>query len=105
MMVGVRCAWGVSGSENDSSDGKNDGKSYTGISEGNSSWVEAGTLTRLMVDLEGWLGEVIQIKIRIITASDDNQYFGSAHYEDGGAGFGGFYMDDLIVHGTSLHGG
>jgi hypothetical protein len=105
MSLGVRCAWGVSGSEGDTEGGGDaDGKSYTGISTEGNYWVEAGTLTRLKVDLSGWIGEVVKIRLRVVTASDENTMFGSTHYEDGAAGFGGFFVDDFIVYGDSIKG-
>ena len=100
--LGVRSAWGVSGNDTDDQDGApNDGKSYTGIDTGD-NWVEAGSLTRLNCDLSGWAGEVIRLRFRVVTASDANPFFGSIHYESSTAGFGGFYIDDIIVYGFSL---
>jgi hypothetical protein len=102
--LGVRAAWGVSGSEADADDGiPNDGKSYTGLDPDNDYWVSADTLTRLNVDISGWAGSVIQMRFRVVTASDTNPDFGN-HYEDGTAGFGGIYMDDIIISGFSLLG-
>jgi hypothetical protein len=99
---GVRSAWGLSGNDSDASDGvPGDGKSYTGIDSGD-NWVEAGSLTRLNVDLAGWVGEVIRLRFRVVTASDTNPYFGNQHYDSATAGFGGFYVDDIIIYGVSL---
>jgi len=66
--------------------------------------VGASTLTRLNTDLSAWSGSVILIKIRVVTATDDNPYFGSTHYQDPFAGFGGVYVDDMIVSGRSSSG-
>jgi hypothetical protein len=52
--------------------------------------------------MSGWSGKVIRLRFRVITASDDNQFFGNKHYQSSTAGFGGFYVDDIIVHGFSL---
>ncbi len=99
---GARSAWGISGNDSDGDDDEpDDGKSYTGINSGN-FWVEAGTLTRLNCDLTGWRSKVIQLRFRVITSSDSNPYFGSKHYESSTAGFGGFYVDDVIIYGTTL---
>jgi hypothetical protein len=100
--LGVRSAWGVSGNDGDGSDGvPGDGKSYTGINSG-ANWVEAGSLTRLNCDLSGWAGKVIKMRFRVITASDSNPFYGNAHYQSPTAGFGGFFVDDVIIHGFSL---
>jgi hypothetical protein len=100
--LGVRSSWGLSGNDSDASDGiPNDGKSYTGINLGN-YWVEAGSLTRLNCDLSGWAGEVISLRFRVVTASDLNPFFGSTHYDSATVGFGGFYIDDVVIHGFSL---
>jgi FlaG/FlaF family flagellin (archaellin) len=100
---GARSAWGVSGNDSDASDGvPNDGKSYTGINSGN-YWVKADSLTRLNCDLSGWSGMVIKVRFRVITASNSNEFFGSQHYQlpYSTVGFGGFYVDDVIIHGFS----
>jgi FlaG/FlaF family flagellin (archaellin) len=101
---GSRAAWGVSGNDTDNQDNKpNDGKSYTGIDSGD-NWVEAGSLTRLNCDLTGWGGKVIRLRFRVVTAKDTNPYFGDQHYQQATAGFGGFYVDDVVIHGFSLLG-
>ncbi len=105
--LGFRAAWGVAGDESDAEDGKTDGKSYTGLDvygedSDNDYWVESNTLTRLNCNLTGWRGSVIMLRFRVITASDDNPYFGGTHIEDNGVGFGGFYIDDVIIYGNSL---
>ena len=102
--LGVRAAWGVSGNESDIQDGQFDGKSYTGLDPNGDRWVKADTLTRLNCDISGWTGKVILIRFRLVTASDDNPYFGDKHCEwyGPGAAFGGFYVDDITVTGYSL---
>ncbi|MCK5559974.1 MAG: hypothetical protein KAJ51_05250, partial [Thermoplasmata archaeon] len=105
--LGFRTAWGLSGDEADIEDGKNDGKSYTGLDVYGEDavqdyWVESNTLTRLNCNLTGWRGSVIMLRFRVITASDDNPYFGANHIEDSTVGFGGFYIDDVIIVGNSL---
>jgi hypothetical protein len=102
--LGVRTSWGVSGSEADADDGiPGDGKSYTGLDPDNDYWVSADTLTRLNVDISGWAGSVIQMRFRAVSASDANPDFVN-HYEDGTVGFGGIYIDDIIISGFSLLG-
>ncbi|MCK4718135.1 MAG: VWA domain-containing protein [Thermoplasmata archaeon] len=105
--LGVRAAKGVSGSGTDMDDGVLDNKTYTGIDPDGDGWIEAGTLTRLNVDLSGWVGKAIIMRFRMVTPSDDNSYFGSAHYEQDPAslGWGGFYMDDVVISGRSITGG
>ncbi|UCH88034.1 MAG: type IV pilin [Thermoplasmata archaeon] len=101
--LGVRTAWGVSGNESDAEDGTpGDGKSYTGLDSGN-RWVHTSTLARLNTDISGWAGNVVMLRFRVVTASDDNPDF-SNHYEWAGAGFGGIYVDDIIISGFSLLG-
>jgi hypothetical protein len=100
--VGVRAAWGVSGNGTDADDGiPNDGKSYTGLNVG-SNWIETGSLTRLNCDLTGWAGKVIQLRFRVVTAANGNPFTGSKHYESATVGFGGLYVDDVVIHGFSL---
>jgi len=102
--LGVRAAWGVSGNESDADDGvPGDGKSYTGLDPDGDRWIAAKTLSRLNVDISGWAGSVIQLRFRVVTASDSNPDFEN-HYEWSGAGFGGFYIDDVIISGFSLLG-
>jgi hypothetical protein len=105
--MGVRAAWGVSGNDTDADDGiPGDGKSYTGIDvygadTQNDDWVEAGTLTRLNTDISGWTGQVITIRIRVVTASDTNPYF-TEHCEDPNTLYKGLMVDDVIIFGFSL---
>jgi hypothetical protein len=101
--LGVRTSWGLSGSGDDASDGvPNDGKSVTGLDPDNDGWVEAGTLTRLSTDLSGWRGSVIKLRFRVVTSADDNPYWSGNHYENGSAGFGGLWIDDVIIYGESI---
>ena len=96
--LGVRSAWGVSGTEADADDGlPGDGKSYTGIvQEGDSNnWVPAYTLTRLSTDLDTFRGKVINLRFRVTTNTD------SDHYADSTRDMG-IYIDDVFVYGTSL---
>lgn len=102
--LGVRTAWGVSGNDSDASDGiPNDGKSYTGLDPDNDRWVASDTLSRLNVDISGWAGRVVLLRFRVVTASDTNPDF-KHHYEWSNAGFGGIYIDDIIISGYSLLG-
>lgn len=105
--IGTRAAWGISGNESDLDDGLLDGKCYTGLDvygddSDQDDWVEASTLTRLACNLSGWSGSVIMLRFRVITASDTNPYFGANHMENGSAGFGGLFIDDVIIYGDSL---
>ena len=96
--LGVRGAWGLSGSGNDASDGKLDGKSYTGIGT-SGGWVEAGTLARLNVDLSAWRGKQIQVRFRIVT----NNLATYAHYASPAAPWG-VYIDDVTLTGLTKFG-
>jgi len=92
--MGVRSAWNVSGTEAAGPDGT----SYTGVNLGG-NWVSSGTLTRLNCDLSGWAGSVIQIRFRVVTRNDTVN-----HHQDLGAGFGGFFIDDVTVTGNTTTG-
>jgi hypothetical protein len=102
---GVRTAWGVSGdgTGQDGStnsyydDGVADGKTYPGIDPDGNDWVNTTTLTRLNTDISGWAGRVIMIRIRVVTTNDD----AFPHRNDAVA-WGGLYVDDVKVKGTSI---
>ncbi len=112
--LGVRSAWGISGTGFDAEDGNaSDGKTYTGIGDSGEGayladdyWVEAGTMSRLNLDLGSWNGNQILIRFRVVTnnlnsifyAHDDNANFGSD------PGFGGFFIDDVQVYGETIFG-
>ena len=90
---GVRAAWKVSGTE---AAGAN-GLSYTGVNLTN-NWVLSTTLERLNCNLTGWAGQVIQLRFRVVTRNDTiNHYFTNS-------GFGGFYVDDVMVFGNTTTG-
>ena len=89
--LGARASWGVSGTDNTGT------TSYTGHDAGG-NWIEVGTLTRVMVDLSDWSGNVIHIRFRVVDTNGSTY----AHYEDPNAGFGGFYVDDVMVTGETL---
>ncbi len=106
---GVRSSWGVSGSGADINDGAIDGRAYTGIcdsGEGNEAaddyWVNASSLSRVNVDLSSFSGNAIQLRFRVVTC--DNAFYdnnnNNAPYGD--PGFGGFYVDDVIVYGETI---
>ena len=97
LSLGVRSSWKVSGSQPDGSDGVIDGKSYTGIDEGD-SWIKASSLTRLNTNLNGFIGNVVIIRFRVVV-NTDNPF----HYEDSNM-FRGFYLDDVVIYGESLEG-
>jgi hypothetical protein len=112
--LGVRSAWGISGTGVDADDGNTtDGKSYSGIGDSGEGtyvadnyWVNAGSLSRLNLDLSSWSGSQIQIRFRVVTnnldpsvyAHDNNANFGSD------PGFGGFFIDDVQVYGETIFG-
>jgi FlaG/FlaF family flagellin (archaellin) len=105
--IGIRTSWGVSGNESDLEDGMADGKSYTGLDVyGDDTvqdyWIEANTLTRLKCNLTSWRGSIVMLRFRMVTASDDNPDFGGNHIENSAVGFGGLYIDDILIVGSSL---
>ncbi|MBN1390780.1 MAG: type IV pilin [Candidatus Thermoplasmatota archaeon] len=95
--LGVRAAWGVSGTGDDNEDGIIDSKSYTGLDlEGKGkNWVHSSTLTRLNTDLAAFIGNVINIRFRLVTNTD------LTHYADNTKDMG-IYIDDVFICGTSL---
>jgi hypothetical protein len=103
--LGVRSAWNVSGTDEDHDDGKIDGKSYTGINDGN-YWVSLGSLTRVNVDLSSFSGNAIQIRFRVVTNSDAAYLHYDTNYvfPDPLDEFGGFYIDDVQVQGETILG-
>jgi hypothetical protein len=108
--MGIRSAWGVSTNGSDSDDGvPGDGKSYSGLDRygddtQRDGWVEANTLTRLNTDISGWAGSVITLRFRVVTASNDNPYYGGRHYQwrTPTNNAYGLMIDDVIVYGFSL---
>jgi hypothetical protein len=102
---GVRTAWGVSGEGTgwDGSsnpyydDGVTDGMTYPGIDPESDEWVNTSTLTRLNTDLSGWSGRVVMIRIRVVTSNDP----AFPHRNDSVA-WGGLFVDDVKVKGTSI---
>ncbi len=92
--LGVRSSWGVSGTDNTGT------TSYTGHNAGG-YWTEAGTLTRLNCDLSEWSGNVILIRFRMVTTSATNYDPYESPYST--VGFGGFYIDDVVVSGETVH--
>jgi len=110
--LGVRAAWNVSGYETDASDGKTDGKSYTGLPTAGYTaaqvgyWVSAGTCTRLNVDLSSFTGNAIMMRFRMVTnaAAAYLPYKLAAGSFPAGSAFGGFYVDDVTVMGNTILG-
>jgi len=87
----------------------NDGKSYSGLDvyrtdTKKDGWVEAGTLTRLNTDITGWTGNVIILRFRVVTSTDDNPYYGNRHYEMKNPTYDayGIMIDDVVISGYSL---
>ncbi len=68
---------------------------------GVSDWTDAEDLDRLNVDLSDFRGNVIRIRFRVFTCNAGTY----AHYEDEDAGFGGFYVDNVIVSGRTIQEG
>jgi hypothetical protein len=107
--MGIRSAWGVSTNGTDGDDGVIDGMSYSGLDvygddTSSDGWVEAGTLARLNTDISGWSGSVVILRFRVVTASDNNPYFGGKHYhwKTPTNNAYGFMIDDVIIYGFSL---
>lgn len=98
--LGVRSAWNVSGTDGDAEDGIIDGKSYTGIDEGN-YWVNMGTLTRVNVDLSAFSGNAIHIRFRVVNNGDAAYIHSDTAMNPG---FGGFYLDDVQIMGETILG-
>ncbi|MGA1821686.1 MAG: CARDB domain-containing protein [Thermoplasmatota archaeon] len=94
--LGVRSSWSVSGSEDDISDGFIDNRSYTGLNEGE-DWVSTDTMARLITNLDGFTGNVITIRFRMVTNTD------GIHYEVASKPKG-FFIDDVVIYGESLEG-
>ena len=92
--MGVRSSWNVSGTEAAGPDGT----SYTGV-DIIDNWVSSATCTRINCDISGWAGSVIQIRFRVVTRNDTIN-----HFQDLGAGFGGFFIDDVTVTGNTTTG-
>jgi hypothetical protein len=97
LSLGVRSSWDVSGKDNDASDGvPGDGRSFTGLPLG-TYWVASDSLARLITNLEGFIGNTVILRIRVVT-NVDNQHF------ENPALFKGLFVDNLIVYGESLEG-
>ncbi|MBI5000283.1 MAG: Ig-like domain-containing protein [Euryarchaeota archaeon] len=99
--LGVRAGWGVSGTDNTTGNTT----TYTGITDSRNAtadgyWVNAGTLTRLNVDLTPFAGNAIMLRFRTVTTN----HAAYAHSSSTGVGFGGFYVDDVIVYGETILG-
>ncbi len=86
--LGVRTAWGVSGTGGEDS--------YEGADVGN-GWTTAESLRRLETDLSDFRGEVVRIRFRMYTTTASAYQ----HYDDVGEDYG-FFVDDFIVSGRSL---
>ncbi len=66
--------------------------------EGVYDWTRAEDLDRLNVDLSGFRGNVIRIRFRVFTCNASTYN----NFEDEHAGFGGFYVDNVIVSGRTV---
>ncbi|MEF8833033.1 MAG: hypothetical protein V5A66_05920, partial [Candidatus Thermoplasmatota archaeon] len=76
------------------------GRAATGVSgDGDSNyWTTADELTRLNIDLSDYSGEIILLRFRVVTNNDD----GYDNYEDNTVGFGGFYINDVMIVNEEL---
>jgi len=107
--LGVRTSWGVSGTGLDSDDGNpTDGKAYTGLCDSGDPvtddyWVHTSSLSRVNADLSAWMGKQVYIRFRTVTCSHP-LYLHSNNHRVADPGFGGFYVDDVIVHGETIFG-
>ncbi|MGA1821687.1 MAG: type IV pilin [Thermoplasmatota archaeon] len=103
LSLGVRSSWSVSGTEGDAGDGLIDGKSFTGIpSTSGSYWVWTSTVSRINTDLTGFVGNVVILRFRLITNTDQDGHHDKNHTFPAGEEFRGLYVDDVIVYGQSL---
>ncbi|MEW5938003.1 MAG: hypothetical protein AB1665_09355, partial [Candidatus Thermoplasmatota archaeon] len=94
--LGARAAWNLSGTDTVIKDNK----SYSGVEDpvvGN-YWVEAGTLTRLNIDLSQFRGNQVRLRFRLVT----NNHPAYLHYKIIGP-FYGFMVDDVTVKGTTTN--
>ncbi len=111
LTLSVRSAWGVSGTGTDLDDNNTDGKSYTGIPDSGEGaavadgyWVEAGTLSRLNIDLSQYSGNSVQIRFRVVTTLTVPATAYSHYAQDlATVGFGGFWVDDVIIRGETTN--
>ncbi len=69
-----------------------------GVSQGSNNWESAGDLDRLNVNLVEFAGRVIRLRFRVFTTNHGSY----DHYEDNTVGFGGFYVDNVIVRGRTI---
>ena len=85
---------------------KMDGKAYSGLGDTGDQaiddyWVNTKTLTRVNIDLSGFSGNAIQIRFRMAT-NGHTDYEHSNNHNQADPGFGGFYVDDIIVMGETI---
>ncbi len=116
--LGVRTGGGVSGTGKDADDGNPlDDKTYTGLTDSynrNNSdavnlaaaqadgyWVGMGTLSRVNIDLSSFSGNAIHIRFRTVTCSH-TAYEHNNNHNQVDPGFGGFYVDDVIIYGETI---
>ena len=94
--LGVRSAWNVSGTDTTCVT-TNPCKKYTGVNEGN-YWVSTLTMYRVNADLSGWSGNVILLRIRVVTNMTAPHY----HVNPSSVGFGGLFVDDVKIVGDTI---
>jgi len=105
--LGVRSSWGVSGTGSDADDGNvSDGKTYTGLCDSGDEiaddyWVEMNTLSRVNIDLSSFSGNAIHVRFRMATCGHA-AYEHNNNHNQVDPGFGGFYVDDVIVYGETI---
>ena len=98
--LGARSSWGVSGTEDE-----NTGLTESGDPVADDYWVNSSSLARLNLDLSAWSGNQVLIRFRVVTNNIGDLLYphnNNANYGD--PGFGGFYVDDVQVHGETIFG-
>ncbi len=105
--LGVRSGWNISGTGNDLEDDYIDGKAYSGLGDtGNQAtddyWVGLNTLTRVNIDLSSFSGNAIHIRFRMATNGHEDYLHENNLAQVLDPGFGGFWVDDVIVYGETI---
>jgi hypothetical protein len=77
-------------------------RSFSGVSNAgvnpSASYKAASTEARVNVDMSAWGGEVVLMRFRIVTTSAASY----EHNEDNTLNWGGLYLDDVTISGTSI---
>lgn len=79
-------------------------RSFFGVSGGgapaNPFYVAADTLPRINADLSAWAGRVVILRFRVVTTNDGG--YTGGHNENNGLSWGGIFIDDVMISGTSI---